>query len=171
MHDLVKTSSTMRVLLVSANRERLPSPVVPLGVLAVAGAIRDAHDASVLDLCFESEPHGALRERIAAFRPDVIGLGLRNLHTNAYDGTSPQLVAEYGALVRTMRDATRAPVVLGGAAFSLRPTTLLAELGGDHGVGEEYHKAPHSQDYFSSHATAASSFAGCASADTVSAPS
>lgn len=126
----------MRVLLVSANRERLPSPVVPIGVLAVAGAVRDAHDVSVLDLCFEADPKEALRERIRSFRPDVIGLGIRNLHTNAYDGTSQQLIADYAALVRTMKAETKnsAPVVIGGAGFSLRPNTLLPELGGDFGV-------------------------------------
>ena len=76
----------MRVLLVSANRERLPSPVVPLGVLSVAAAVRDEHEVRVLDLCFEPDPHGAIRRAIAAFAPEVVGIGLRNLHSNAYDG-------------------------------------------------------------------------------------
>src|SRR5581483_3610726 len=85
-------------------------------------------------LCFEADPEAALRARIRDFRPDVIGLGLRNLHTNAYDGTSQKLIDEYRALVRAMKEETNAPVVLGGAGFSLRPTTLLSDLGGDYGV-------------------------------------
>jgi len=49
----------VRILLVSANRERLPSPVVPPGLLYVAGAVRDAHDVTLLDLCFEDDPEQA----------------------------------------------------------------------------------------------------------------
>lgn len=129
----------VRVLLVSANREKLPSPVVPLGVLQVAGALRDRHEVEVCDLCFEDDPHARLTETVARFRPDVVGLGVRNLHTNAYDGTDA-LVAEYAAVVRVLRAATRAPIVLGGAGFSLQAESLLTRLGGDFGVvGEGEH--------------------------------
>jgi hypothetical protein len=123
----------VRVLLVSANREHLPSPVVPLGPLAVAAAIRDEHEVRLADLCFEEEPHRALERAIADFDPEVVGVGLRNLHTNAYDGTE-RLLSEYGAVVDTIRRLTRAPVVLGGAAYSLRPELLLARFSGDYGV-------------------------------------
>lgn len=124
----------MRILLVSANRERLPSPVVPIGVLSVAGAVRDEHDVRVLDLCFEDDPVGTLRARLRDVRPGVVGLGLRNLHTNAYDGASEPLLEGYAALARAVREQTRAPLVVGGAAFSLRPESLLARLGADCGV-------------------------------------
>jgi len=130
----------MRVLLISANREMLPSPVVPLGVLSVAGALRDGHDVRVLDLCFEADPQEAVRRAVAAFAPELVGLGIRNLHTNAYDGMEA-LVAEYAAIVSTVKAVSDAPVVLGGAGFSLQPTTLLARLGGDHGVVGEGERA------------------------------
>jgi radical SAM superfamily enzyme YgiQ (UPF0313 family) len=129
----------MRVLLVSANREKLPSPVVPLGVLAVAGSLRQpiegrpTHDVTVADLCFEDDPLALLRQTVRDIRPDVVGVGIRNLHTNAYDG-SEELLAEYAAVVRAVREVTQAPVVLGGSGFSLRPQTLLRDLGGDYGV-------------------------------------
>lgn len=130
----------MKALLVSVNRERLPQPVAPLGVLSVAGALRERHETRVLDLCFEDDPARALTEAIASFRPGFVGLGIRNLHTNAYDGAS-RLVEEYAALAGVVRAATRAPLVLGGSGFSLRPETLLAELGADHGVVGEGERA------------------------------
>lgn len=130
----------MRVLLVSANRERLPSPVMPIGVLAVAGAVRDAHDVRVLDLCFEEDPKAAIARAVAEHAPDVVGLGLRNLHSNAYDG-SEALIAQYQDVAATLRAATPAPLVLGGAAFSLRPTTLLERLGAQYGVVGEGERA------------------------------
>ena len=130
----------MRVLLVSANREMLPQPVVPIGVLSVASALRGEHEVRVADLCFEDEPAAALREVVRGARPDVVGFGIRNLHTNAYDGTE-RLIEGYRALVEVLRGETAAPVVLGGAGFSLRPETLLARLGADHGVVGEGERA------------------------------
>ncbi len=123
----------MRVLLVSANREHFPAPVVPIGVLSVAGAIRDAHEVSVVDLCFEAAPHATLHEAITSFRPDVVGVGLRNLHDNAY-GSSEPLLAYYAEVAKTVRSATRAPLVLGGSALTLRPHDLLERLAADHAV-------------------------------------
>src|SRR5437762_14003465 len=107
----------MRVLVVSANREMLPSPVVPIGPLAVAAALRDAHEVKVLDLCFETDAAGAIERAVREFDPEAVGLGLRNLHTNAYDGMEA-LVAGYADLVRAIRAVTHVPVVPGGAADS-----------------------------------------------------
>ena len=46
----------MRVLLVSANQERSPDPVAPLGMAYVATATAAAgHDVATLDLCFETD--------------------------------------------------------------------------------------------------------------------
>lgn len=123
----------MRVLLVSANREQHPGPVVPLGLLSVAGAVREAHDVRVVDLCFEREPERALAEAVQAFSPEVVGLGLRNLHDNSYASSEP-LLAYYEGLARTVRATTRAPLVLGGAAVTLQPGALLERLGADHAV-------------------------------------
>jgi radical SAM superfamily enzyme YgiQ (UPF0313 family) len=123
----------VRVLLISANRELLPSPVVPLGILSVAGAIREEHEVRVVDLCFEEEPIAAAVAAIADFDPEVVGVGFRNLSTNAYSGTE-SLLAGYRELVQAIRRATSVPIVLGGAGFSLQPKRLLELLGGDHGV-------------------------------------
>ncbi|WP_394842608.1 cobalamin-dependent protein [Pendulispora brunnea] len=123
----------MRVLLVSANREKLPSAVVPIGILSVAAAVRDAHDVSVVDLCFEADPLEAVEKAITSFRPDVVGLGLRNLHDNTYAG-SEHLLAYYEDVATRIRQTTDAPLVLGGAAITLRPTQLLERLGASHAV-------------------------------------
>lgn len=123
----------MRVLLISANREKLPSPVVPLGVLSVAGALRDAHEVAVVDLCFDDSPLDTIAQSIERFSPDAVGIGLRNLHSNAYDGTD-ELVEEYADVSRTVRKNSLAPIIIGGAGFSLQPERLLERLGGDYGV-------------------------------------
>lgn len=123
----------MRVLLVSANREQFPSPVVPIGVLYVASALRDAHEVKVVDLCFEEDPLATLTDAIERFRPEVVGLGLRNLHDSTY-ASSDRILAYYDEVARTIHAATDAPLVLGGAAVTLRPTHLVQRLGAAHAV-------------------------------------
>jgi radical SAM superfamily enzyme YgiQ (UPF0313 family) len=130
----------MRVLVVSANREVMPQAVVPLGAISVAAAAREAHEVALLDLCFEADPLEAARRAVREARPDVVGVGLRNLRLGTY-AESDELIAYYRALVGAIRGETRAPVVLGGAGFSLRPQTLLDELGADHGVIGEGERA------------------------------
>jgi radical SAM superfamily enzyme YgiQ (UPF0313 family) len=125
----------MRVLLISANRELIPSPVVPIGVLTIAGAIRDSHDVRVLDLCFVPDIYRAIEEAIADFDPELIGLGLRNLNTNAYDnGGNQGLIASYGQMAATIKRCTSAPLVVGGSGFSLQPQKLMALMQADHGI-------------------------------------
>jgi hypothetical protein len=132
----------MRVLLVSANREQMPSPVVPIGVLYVAAAVRDAHEVKVVDLCFEDDPLATVREAVATYRPDVVGLGLRNLHDNSY-GSSEPLLAYYDDVSRAIRGAmpAEARLVLGGAAITLRPNVLVERLNAAHAIVGEGERA------------------------------
>lgn len=131
----------MRVLLVSANREVLPSPAAPLGLLYVAAAARAAgHTVELLDLCFESSPLTAIEDRLARGPFDAIGLGLRNLHDNAY-GDSEPILRGYDEVVRTLRQHSPAPIIVGGSAFSLRPHALMDRLAVDHGIVGEGERA------------------------------
>ena len=70
-------STRPRVLLVSANRERAPQPVLPNGLACVASALDAAdYDVRVEDLCFARDPLRASRDAARAFRPDVIGVSM-----------------------------------------------------------------------------------------------
>lgn len=128
----------MKVLLVAANREQLPGPVPPIGVLSIAAAVRDRCELRVLDLCFEADPHAALDAALAE-RPEVVAFGFRNLSDNAYRGREA-LLAEYAALVRRAK-AGGAVVVAGGSAWSLQQRALGDELGVDYGVAGEGEQA------------------------------
>ncbi len=135
-----RTSCTSRVLLVSANREHLPDPIFPLGLAYVAAAVRAAgHDVAVADLCFGRRPLASLAARIAEFKPDVVGVSLRNVDNAAYPLTVDYL-PRHRETIETIRASTKAPVVLGGSGFSILPQQYLDVLGADHGVigeGEE----------------------------------
>jgi radical SAM superfamily enzyme YgiQ (UPF0313 family) len=124
----------MRVLLVSANQERSPDPVAPLGVCYVATAAADAgHDVHVLDLCFSEDVAGDVRAAVAAHRPEAIGVSLRNVDNCAWPDTVSYL-GHYRRVVDACRAATDAPIVLGGSAFTTMPAHYLATLGVPYGV-------------------------------------
>jgi radical SAM superfamily enzyme YgiQ (UPF0313 family) len=124
----------MRVLLVSANRERLPDPIFPLGLAYIAAAvIKAGHEIEVADLCFGHHPLEDLHAQVTRFMPDVIGVSLRNVDNAAYP-----LTVDYLSLHREVVDALHAacsaPVVLGGSGYSILPKAYMRELNGDWGV-------------------------------------
>ncbi len=124
----------MRVLLISANQERSPDPVAPLGVCYVATAVADAgHDARVLDLCFHADVGAAVREAVTDFEPEVIGISLRNVDNCAYPDTVSYL-AHYRDVVAACRATSAAPIVLGGSAFTTMPAYYLPALGVRYGI-------------------------------------
>src|SRR5687767_7872307 len=102
----------MKIAFVSANREQLPDPVVPIGLCYVMAATPDRHERVLWDLCFEDDPVDGLRQKLCAFDPDVVALGMRNIQNSDYTGTSSN-VDYYKELVDTVRASSRAVVVLG----------------------------------------------------------
>lgn len=128
----------MRLLLVSANRERSPYPVFPIGLAYLAAPLEAAgHELQALDLCFEQEPEATLSSCLDSFSPDLVLFSLRNV-----DNVTWPASRSYLAGIKALVDlcAGRVPAVAGGSGFSLMPREILAELGADFGVvgeGEE----------------------------------
>jgi radical SAM superfamily enzyme YgiQ (UPF0313 family) len=124
----------MRVLLISANTEQLPDPVFPIGAAYMATvAEQHGHTVATFDCCFAAEPRPALAALLREFAPDAVGISLRNLDSSAYPQTT-SYVPDYRGLIDTVRAATAAPIVLGGAGFTVMPGTLMRWLGADVGV-------------------------------------
>jgi len=126
----------VRIAFVSANREVLPDPVVPLGLLQVMAATPAHHPHLFLDLCFEDDPLGALASGLARTRLDLVAIGLRNIQNSDYSDIEANL-RYYGDLVRAVRSVTAAPIVLGGAGFSVMPLEILERLRADWGIAGE----------------------------------
>jgi radical SAM superfamily enzyme YgiQ (UPF0313 family) len=124
----------MRVLLISANTERIHMVTVPLGLGLVAAALRQAgHQVRFLDLLGAEDLPEAVRSAIAAGRPEAIGISIRNIDDQ--NAQSPRFLLEQARdVVAACRSHSAAPVVLGGAGYSIFPRAALDYLGADYGI-------------------------------------
>ena len=125
-----------RVLLVNLNKYDQPYPVYPVGVAYIDGALRAAgHETGVWDARLTAE---SLEACVARFRPDFVGLSLRNID-NVQCHNPKSFIHELVEYCRRVRAATAAPIILGGSGFSVFPREIF-ELGGIdygiHGAGE-----------------------------------
>ncbi len=131
----------MRVLLISANTERVNILPLPLGLNCVAVAVREAgHEVRFLDLIAEGPESSAVGDAIASFDPDVIGISVRNIDDQAME--NPRFLLEpVKRVVAECRRLSAAPIVLGGAGYSLFPDAVLEYLKADMGIQGEGERA------------------------------
>jgi len=130
----------MKILLISINRERMPFPVFPLGLAYIARGLKEeGHPIEVMDLCFSQEVSVDLHKALHRFRPDLIGISLRNLDNLTYP-TSVSYLKEVEEVIGICRQSTSSPIAIGGSGFSLAPKELFQHLNVDFGIvgeGEE----------------------------------
>lgn len=126
----------MRVLVISLNSSRLITPPFPLGPASLVAALGPEHPFRVVDFMFDPEPRQKVLAVLEDFRPELIALSLRNIDNQ--DSRYPEFFfPEARDFTRWLRTHTRAPLVLGGSAFSIFPRELLDYLEADMGmVGE-----------------------------------
>ncbi len=124
----------MDVLIICANRNIHPMPVIPYGACMVADAAeRAGHRVSFLDLMFRRDPLGAVATALKGSPPDVVGLSVRNLDNNDLEAPV-EFVTELTQMARAVRKFTGAPLVLGGPAVGVMPEPLLRRTGASFAV-------------------------------------
>jgi len=107
---------------------------LPLGLACVAAATRQAgHEVSWLDLMFASDAADAVQKAIAEFQPEVIGISVRNIDDQKM--SAPRFLLDpVKEIVSLCRQESKAPVVLGGAGYSMFPEAVLRYVGADLGI-------------------------------------
>lgn len=127
----------MRTLLISVNTEQVNMPVLPMGLACVAAAAQGAgHEVRVVNLTSSRDEEAVLKEVIADFRPGVIGVSARNIDDQNIKG--PRfLLDSVKKAIALCRGLTEAPIVLGGAGYSMYAESALEYLGGDMGIQGE----------------------------------
>jgi radical SAM superfamily enzyme YgiQ (UPF0313 family) len=127
----------MQVLFISAADEAGAMTPLPLGAACVAAATKKAgYGVQLLALPSKTEGEGQIRETIQQLRPNVIGISVRNIDDQNMN--SPQfLLASIKNVVAACHNASQAPIVLGGAGYSILPESALTYLGADMGIQGE----------------------------------
>jgi radical SAM superfamily enzyme YgiQ (UPF0313 family) len=131
---------SMRVLLLSSNTEKITMIPLPLGAAFIAAAARKAgHLVALVDLMAEEDNRQTIKRTISSFRPDVIGISVRNIDDQNME--SPRfLLYKVKRVVEDCRNFSSAPIILGGAGYSIFPKSALEYLEADMGIqgeGEE----------------------------------
>ena len=111
--------------------------MAPLGLLYIAHALKKTgFNASMLDLCFSKDVHGDIMKSIKQVTPDFVGVSLRNIDNLTFP-RSVSYLPVIKEVVETVKSYTRAPIVLGGSAFSLFPKEILSFLNCEWGIAGE----------------------------------
>jgi len=133
----------LNCLIVSTNMVDSPYPVYPLGAAHIAGALEGAgFGARHFDLMEHSgagDAEGELKALLEDNDFGLIALSIRNLDTT--DSAVPESFIHQAAEVMALiRQTSKAPVVIGGPAFSLLPEKIFTLMAADYGIvgeGEE----------------------------------
>ncbi len=127
----------MRVLLISGNREDADIRVPALGLACVAAATENAgHEVNLLDLLIERDPRTSILQAIRSFNPDIIAVSVRNIDDQRM--RNPRfLLDQVREAIAWCKEGSTAPIVLGGAGFSILPQPILDYLGADMGIQGE----------------------------------
>lgn len=112
-------------------------PVLPLGLACVATATRAAgHEVVMVDLMEEDDPARTLEKALTDFSPDAIGISVRNIDDQMM--APPKFLLDQAKeVVGFCRDLSGAPIILGGAGYSIYPGSVLKYTGADMGIQGE----------------------------------
>lgn len=125
---------TIRESLLLVNTNRMTPPIAPLGLDYVAEAVaRSGHMVEVADLALAEAPTTELRDRLAQIQPTLVGLTFRNVD-DCFWPSGRSFLPDLEAQLKVVRDATDAPVVLGGVGFSIFAEAIVRRTGVEFGI-------------------------------------
>ena len=124
----------MRVLLISENRCRDNMIPWPIGAACIASAARAAgHEVQGLDLMFSGDAAEEVAGAIEEFSPDCVGLSVRNIDNQDMKDNEFFMPAVKD-IAGVVRSSTSAPLVLGGAGFTIFPLECLRYTSSELGI-------------------------------------
>lgn len=134
----------MRVLLVQAFTALDMELVYPIG-LAYLAAHLDGHEVAIFDLNLHRDaPYPALEARLREFRPEVVGISLRNMKVGMPHKYTDDFQPQQETIEFIKKTCPGIKVVAGGTAFSLYAEAMMKRVPGiDVGLwGEGEHRFP-----------------------------
>lgn len=132
-------SSNRRVLLVNPNQ--MKPGVAPLALDYLGSALQEqGFTVDLLDLCFAPNLEEAVESHSWSPEPLLVAITLRNTDDTFYASGASFLPA-LQKIVEALRRRTAAPILLGGAGFSVMPEAVLRYCGLDLGLWGEGEQA------------------------------
>ncbi|MGD2174817.1 MAG: radical SAM protein [Candidatus Brocadiaceae bacterium] len=109
-------------------------PVAPVALDYLAGAVRGAgYEPEILDLAFASDVSAEVARRLSRAETRLVAVTFRN-SDDCFWPSATSFVPQLVGMLRDVRSATDAPVVLGGSGFSLFPEAILHLCDAEFGV-------------------------------------
>ena len=114
--------------------DRMVVRPVPIGLAYLAASVdEERHTLRVLDLMFADDAVSQVADAVGEFKPDIIGLSIRNLDNQSSLNPVWNLPAVRDIIDR-IRQISAAKTLVGGPAFSILPSECLDYVGADLGI-------------------------------------
>lgn len=125
----------MRILIVASNREKAPIPVAPIGAATIATVLKEAgHTVGFLDFMWLKKPLRDLERVIGKFKPDLVGISIRNVDNSSWMNNVWYLDDARGYVEAARRFSGGKPVIIGGPSVGVLPGPITAYVGADYAV-------------------------------------
>ena len=115
----------MNVLLLTSYLGDKEPLVFPIGLSCIKSSL-NSHVVKIFDLNLSPKPFEEIKEIIAGFLPDVIGISLRNI-----DSTNKRNITFYYKYLKdtidVIKSCSNANIVLGGSGFSIFANEIMAD--------------------------------------------
>jgi len=119
------------------NSNRMKPAVPPLGLDYLADSLRGSgYEVDILDLCFAHDVESEVKDYFDAHSVLAVGITFRNTD-DTYMASQDFFVPGLKSIVDIVRAETEAPIILGGAGFSIMPEVILEYCGLDWGLWGE----------------------------------
>jgi radical SAM superfamily enzyme YgiQ (UPF0313 family) len=116
-----------KVLLINSNRFKHPWPVIPFGLCYIATVLEfeDNHDVFFLDLCFSSDCRKDLQTIIQSFKPEVIGVSIRNIDDTGGYNVHFLLEDVKNDVIDYCKKDFSGPIIIGGPSVGISGSEML----------------------------------------------
>lgn len=86
------------------------------------------HGVRLLDLCFSEDCRGDIARALGETKPDLVGVGIRNIDNAAGCRTDFLLASTRDEVIQPLRELFSGPIVIGGPAVGISAAEILAYL-------------------------------------------
>lgn len=116
-----------KILLINSNRFKHPWPVIPFGLCYIATVLEytENHNVFFLDLCFSSDCEADIQKAVSSFRPDVIGISIRNIDDTGGYNVHFLLEDVKNDVIDFCKNEFPGPIVIGGPSVGISGKEML----------------------------------------------